>query len=68
MADKSSFKQGSGSEKSTLNGQVSNGKDTYDGKYKDPSKEMSEAEKWGTDKLPVENGQLPASGLRGFGG
>lgn len=42
--------------------------DEYDGKYKDRSQTMSEAEKFGTNQLPVQNDPLPAKGLRQVGG
>lgn len=70
MSDQSSFKAGSGTGGKSALGkeQESNGKDTYHGGYKDGSKGMSEAEKWGTNLNPVQDGSLPAKGLRNAGG
>ena len=43
-------------------------KDEYGGQYKDASDGKSEAQKYGTDQLPVENDPLPAKGLKSVGG
>lgn len=41
--------------------------DEYYGQYKDRSKGLSDAEKWGTDQNPVQHDQLPATNLRNVG-
>lgn len=43
-------------------------RDEYEGRYKDASDGLSEAQKFGTDQLPVRNDPLPAKGLRSVGG
>jgi hypothetical protein len=43
-------------------------KDEYGGQYKDRCDELSEAQKFGTDQLPVQNDALPAKNLKNAGG
>jgi hypothetical protein len=42
--------------------------DEYGGKYKDACDGMSEAQKFGTDQIPVKNDPLPAKNLQKVGG
>lgn len=42
--------------------------DEYHGQYKEADAGKSEAEKYGTDQLPVQHDPLPGKGLKTFGG
>lgn len=68
MAESSSFKQGTGTGGTSEKPEASNGKDTYKGGYKDPATTLSEAEKWGTNEIPLKNDELPAKNLKSTGG
>lgn len=68
--EKSSFSAG-GDGKDTQNKptkQDSERKDEYQGKYKDVADGLSEAERFGTDQLPVQHDSPPFKGLKSSGG
>lgn len=62
----SSFKSGNANSPATQ--KPSQAADEYEGRYKDAADGLSEAQKFGTDQLPVKNDPLPAKGLRSAGG
>ena len=66
----SSFKSGNANSPATQkpSKEDSERKDEYGGKYKCNDDGLSEAQKFGTDQLPVKNDPLPASGLKSIGG
>lgn len=69
MADQSSFKSGSsGNVQNKPTKQDSERKDEYMGQYKDRSQGLSEAQKFGTDQMPVKNDAPPFKGLKSVGG
>ena len=43
-------------------------KDEYGGAYKEHGVGLSEAERFGTDQMPVQHDAIPAKGLKGVGG
>lgn len=69
MAENNSFKTGGGGgDVQNKPGEAWKDKDEYGGQYKDPAQTLTEAQKFGTDQLPVQNDALPAKGLKGVGG
>jgi hypothetical protein len=68
VAEQNSFKTGGGGDVQNKPGDAWKDKDEYGGGYKDAADGLSEAQKFGTDQLPVQNDSLPAKGLKGVGG
>lgn len=67
--EKSSFKGGGGAgAQNKPSKEDSERKDEYGGGYKDTADGLSEAQKFGTDQIPVTHDKLPASGLKNVGG
>jgi hypothetical protein len=64
------FKPGNANSPSTVKPSKADAerRDEYEGRYKDAADGMSEAQKFGTDQMPVQHDPLPATKLRTAGG